>query len=369
MTGRTARSAALAALALFVVVGAVSSSRNEFVVVVSAVVAIGAGVLIRSTGWRVLAMAALAGAAVTVLCSGSSSNVGWFAVCVLSGWCVLQAGTLPGAGFAACAVVVFVTEWVGVQGDPGWAAWIAGTVFTVALCVMGRRQLELVDELRLAQAGLADRTRADERNRIARELHDVMAHSLTVSLLHLTSARLAVEEDPAGAGTALAEAERLARESLAEVRQAVGLMREPIGSTATPAPGVDQLPELVDGFRRAGTLVTYEVRGEPSRLSPTVGLTVYRILQEALTNAARHAPDSTARVHVDVAADRTLLTVDNDSTTRTQVSDGVGLHSMRERAEALGGVVTAGPTGTSWRVRAVLPGHTSGMLDAVAGSR
>jgi signal transduction histidine kinase len=369
MTGRAARRAACAALALFVVVGAVSSTRSQMVVVVSAVVAIGAGLLIASTGWRVMAMATLAGTAVTVLCSGSSSNVGWFAVCVLTGWCVLKAGTVPGAGFAACAVVVFVAEWVGGEGDPGWAAWIAGTLFTVAICVMGRRQLELVDELRLAQAGLADRTRADERNRIARELHDVMAHSLTVSLLHLTSARLAVEEDPAGASTALAEAERLARESLAEVRQAVGLMREPIGSTATPAPGIDQLPGLVDGFRRAGTPVTYEVRGDPSRLSPTVGLTVYRILQEALTNAARHAPGRAARVHMDVAAARTLLTVDNNSTTRAQAGDGVGLHSMRERAEALGGVVTAGPTESGWCVRAVLPGHTSGTLGAVAGSR
>lgn len=369
MTGRAARMAATAALALFVVVGAVSSPRSELVVVVSVVVAIGAASLIGSATWRVLATAALAGAAVTVLCSGSSSNVGWFAVCVLSGWCVLQAGTLPGVGFAACAVVVFVAEWVGVQGDPGWAAWIAGTVFTVALCVMGRRQLELVDELRVAQAGLADRTRADERNRIARELHDVMAHSLTVSLLHLTSARLAVEEDPAGAGAALAEAETLARQSLAEVRQAVGLMREPSGSTAAPAPGVDQLPGLVDGFRRAGTPVTYQVRGDLSRLSSTVGLTVYRILQEALTNAARHAPGRTACVDVDSDVDRTLLTIYNNSTSRSRAGDGVGVHSMRERAEVLGGVVTAGPTESGWRVRAVLPGYTSGMLGAAAESR
>ena len=105
---------------------------------------------------------------------------------------------------------------------PGGAAWIAGTTFSAFGCLLARRERDLVQQLRIAQAGLADRVRAEERNRIARELHDVIAHSLTVSLLHVSSARLAVEEDPGEAGQALAEAERLGRECLAEVRQVVG---------------------------------------------------------------------------------------------------------------------------------------------------
>src|SRR6202042_377026 len=98
---------------------------------------------------------------------------------------------------------------------------------TVALFGAGliQRQLVLVEQLRAAQAGLAERSRAAERHRIARELHDVIAHSLTVSLLHVTSARLAVEHDPADAARALAEAERLGRESLAEGRMTGGMLR------------------------------------------------------------------------------------------------------------------------------------------------
>ncbi len=92
-----------------------------------------------------------------------------------------------------------------------------------------RHQVDLVDQLRAAQAGLAERSRAEERNRIAREVHDVIAHSLTVSLLHLSSARLAVEYEPAEAAQALAEAERLCRQSLAEVRNTVGLLRQDTG--------------------------------------------------------------------------------------------------------------------------------------------
>ena len=101
-----------------------------------------------------------------------------------------------------------------------------------ASALLVRHELELVEQLRAAQAGLAERARAEERNRIARELHDVIAHTLTVSLLHVTSARLAVEHDPADAGRALAEAERLGRESLTEVRTTIGLLHDERGGLA-----------------------------------------------------------------------------------------------------------------------------------------
>src|SRR6185437_12005903 len=108
-------------------------------------------------------------------------------------------------------------------------------------CTFGRRQRDLLVQLREAQAGLAQRAQAEERNRIAREMHDVIAHTLTVSLLHVSSARLALADDPDEAARALAEAERLGRESLEEVRHAVGLMRGPT-DRMRPLPAVATSP-------------------------------------------------------------------------------------------------------------------------------
>lgn len=221
-----------------------------------------------------------------------------------------------------------------------------------------RRERALSEQLRAAQADLADRAAAEERTRIARELHDVIGHALTVSVLHVTSARLALDEDPAEARASLVEAERLAQQSLAEVRAAVGLMRtEGAGAGATvPLPKIDRIDELLESFRRAGTPVSCEMVGNPASLTAAAGLTVYRILQEALTNVARHAPGSAADVQVEVSATRTRVRIDSKGAARLDRTDGAGLRGMRERAEALGGTLFAGPAPTGWRVEALLPG-------------
>ncbi len=243
---------------------------------------------------------------------------------------------------AVAALIAYAVDRGG--GGRGWAAWIAGTVFTVVFALMARRQGQLIDELRAAQAGLADRARVEERNRIARELHDVIGHALTVSQLHVSSARLAVEEDPTQAVASLVEAERLGLQSLREVRQAVGLLREDGDPSATtPLPGAEQLPTLVDGFRRAGVDISYEVVGEPARLPATVAITVYRILQEALTNVARHAAGAATRVRIEVDPAQTVLTVDSMGEAGVNNHGGIGLSTMKERAEVLGGDLAAGP--------------------------
>jgi signal transduction histidine kinase len=356
MTERTTRWAARAVLVLFLGAGASLSDRDPVVVVLAVVVALVAAVFQQTTGWRLLATCVVAGAAVTVLCAGVPSNIGWFDLCALAGWCAFRGGALLGGVFTAGVTVLMAYQWIVIEDDGGWAAWIAGTVFTVIVALMARRQGELFDELRAAQAGLADRARAEERNRIARELHDVIGHALTVSQLHVSSARLAVEEDPAGAIASLAEAERLGQQSLSEVRYAVGLLREDGASSATtPLPGVEQLPVLVAGFRRAGVDVHYDVVGEPARLPATVAITVYRILQEALTNVARHAARAQTRVHLEVDPMRTVLTVDSTGEPGPANRNGVGLAGMRERAEVLGGQLSAGPADQGWRVRAELP--------------
>jgi signal transduction histidine kinase len=354
MSDRRARGLAQAALGLFILIGAALSEQSVAVVAGCTALALLATALMPGSGWSVLGVALVAGGAVTGLCHGSPANVGWFAVCVLAGWCALRGGTNPAIVFTSAATVMLVLEATVFSVDPGWVAWISGTVFTVVVCLMGRRQHELIEQLRRAQAGLAERVRAEERNRVAHELHDVIAHSLTVSLLHVSSARLAVEDDPAVAAEALAQAEELGRQSLSEVRHAVGLLREGAGSRA-PLPDAEQLPALVEGFRRAGAQVAYQVVGDPTRLAATTGLTVYRILQESLTNAVRHSAGTATAVRLEVGAGSAVLTVDSTGAPGPTSGEGVGLHSMRERAQALGGELSAGPTGAGWRVHAVLP--------------
>lgn len=355
---RTTRAAAPAALALFVVIGVALSDQPAAVALGGGALAVLVGVLLavlQLEDWALVSGLGIAAAAVVVVCSADPANLGWFAVCVIVGWAALTAVTPAMCVLSGALVVTFAAEWLLVSDEPGWGAWIAGTVFTAIACALARRQRELVDQLRAAQAGLADRARAEERNRIAREMHDVIGHALTVSLLHVSSARLALDEDPDEARRCLDEAERLAQQSLAEVRAAVSLMPGPHASGVTPMPGFDRIEALVESFRRAGTTVSYEIVGEMGPRTASEGLAVYRILQESLTNVARHAPGSAARIRVELAPERTRVVVDSDGVTGRTTSDGTGVSGMRERAESLGGALTAGPCRSGWRVEAVLP--------------
>jgi len=231
----------------------------------------GGALMSRSERVPLLVGAGVATAGVIVLCTGWSGNVGWFAICVIAGWCALDGGVRVAVPYWVAAMALFGTEWLWVRADPGWGAWMAGTTFTVFLMLLVRHEQELVVQLRAAQAGLAESARTEERNRIARELHDVIAHTLVVSQLHVASARLAVEDDPTSAAAALAEAERLGRESLAEVRRTVGLLRTD-GGTMAPLPGAGDLPALVERFRTAGTDVTLTVTGDVETIPATTGL-------------------------------------------------------------------------------------------------
>jgi len=308
--------------------------------------------------WRraPLLLYAVAGSAgVAMVCGLRSANVGWLAVPLIGGWCALVAGRRAGLVFLAGEIVLFSSLWwLPRSDDPGWSAWLAASVLTFSLGLLLRHQFDLVDRLRAAQSELAAKARAQERNRIARDLHDVIAHTLTVSLLHVMSARLAVEHDPADASRSLAEAERLCRESLGEVRTAVGMLRED-GDTENlaPLPGLDALPALVGRFQAAGVDVSFAADGDTSRLPATVGLAIYRILQEALTNVVKHAPGRTASVRLVCEPDRALLAV--RSTGPPGGGSGHGLLSMRERAESLGGSCAAGPDQQGWLVSAWFP--------------
>lgn len=353
---RRERTLVQVAVAVFIVVGALQSNRPLATIIGFTGLALIAAALLRSSKWPVPAVGGVVVGGVAVLCHGAPGNVGWFAVCVLAGWCALCVSTAAAALFTLLVTSLLIVEAILSRWDQGWTAWVAGTVFTTIVGLMARRQQDLIEQLHRAQVDLAAKVRAEERNQISRELHDVIGHSLTVSLLHLSSARLMVEDDPAQAIGALANAEELARQSLTEMRHAVGSLRQPSASLE-PLPGIDQLPALVQRFRNAGANVNYDVVGDPTRVAATTGLTVYRILQESLTNAVRHGTGNTAAVHLEISRQSAVLTVDSPSTSSqppTQ-SPGVGLTGMRERAEAVGGECTAGPTAGGWRVRAVLP--------------
>ena len=357
LTGR-ARWAALAVFAVITAAGVIRLNPSVPAAVAGAVVAVGAAALL-VLGWRpVLLYAAVATAGIAVLGNGTSSNVGWFTVCLLTAWCVLAGTRLEGLAYWAGVVVLFTAEWLWGQADPGWGAWVAGVTLTAAFGLLVRHDRDLLRQLRRAQAGLAEQARVQERNRIARELHDVIGHTLTVSLLHVQSARLAVEHDPADAARALAEAERLGRECLAEVRTTVGMLREDDAADRTaPLPGAGGLPALVEQYRSAGANVTLTVDGDVAGLPATTSLAVYRIAQEALTNAAKHAPGAPTDVRLRVSAGKVTLTADSRTVPVKGTSGGAGLGvlSMRERAESVGGSCEAGPGGRGWLVQARLP--------------
>jgi signal transduction histidine kinase len=348
--------AAAGAVAAFVVVGLVvrlSTGGTPAPAGGAAALSLAAAALLLR-GRAVLPLALAAAAGIVVLCTGEAANVGWFGVCLLAGWCSLVAPRSHTLVFWGAALLVFGAEHLWAERDAGWVSWAIGTTCMTFAVLVLRRQRRLVAELRAAQAGLADRARTEERTRIARELHDVIAHSLTVTLLHIAGARMTVRFDPADADRALAEAERLGRASLDEVRATVGLLRTPAEpGDAAPLPGLAAVPDLVERFRAAGAPVALTVDGDPAGVPATTGLAVYRVVQESLTNAAKHAPG--APVDVRVGCGDGAVEVVVDSAGRPGTGHGLGLDGMRERAASLGGTLTAGPGGPGWRVRAELP--------------
>ncbi|OBI37822.1 sensor histidine kinase [Mycobacterium colombiense] len=225
-----------------------------------------------------------------------------------------------------------------------------------------RTQRLLLAEQIAAQEMLAEHAAADERRRIAREVHDVIAHSLSITLLHVTGARRALQQDRDvdDAVEALEQAERLGRQAMADIRRTVGLLDNWPAKTAktTPEPGIDDIAVLVEGFQRAGLAVGLCVEGPTDHVSPAVGLALYRITQESLANIAKHAPESKAGVVLDISSASARLAVTNllpAAVMAAQSAEGRGLRGMRQRVELLGGAIDVGPTRDGWSVCAEIP--------------
>jgi signal transduction histidine kinase len=239
--------------------------------------------------------------------------------------------------------------------------WAAGIGLVVVFGRLIHRQRRLTAQLQAAQAKLLEHAIQAEQRRIAREIHDLVAHLLSVTMLHVTAARLALTTEPDEAAASLADAERLGRHSLVELRRTVGLLRGAETSLA-PLPSAAEIGELVERFRSAGMLVRLDVSGDPATLAPSTGLGLYRVVQESLSNVARHAPDATVSVAVNAGAAGASATVYSEPAGPAGESahGGLGVLGMRERAELLGGTLAAGPAGTGWLVECRIPAAGAG---------
>ena len=218
--------------------------------------------------------------------------------------------------------------------------------------------LRTLDERLAIERRLAERALVDERRRLAGEVHDVVGHTLAASMLHTTAARLSIRSDPDAAITSLERAEEQGRRSMDDIRSVVRLLRDDT-VTAAPARLVDELPELVEGFRSAGIDVTFTPMGRLDELRTATAITVYRVVQEGLTNAVRHGAgviDATVTVVGDL--DDVEIEIANDRRPRSAAPvPGSGLAGMRERVGAIDGTLEAGPAdgGRRWVLRARIP--------------
>ena len=269
-------------------------------------------------------------------------------------WVRIAAGTV--------AVLTPAAVTLAVRPDWGWPFWTAGILFGWLSAEQMRRFRALVAELTATRERLAEQAVLLERRRIAAELHDLVGHSLGVLLLHVTGARRRIRDDPAGAEQALRQAETIGRSGLAEIRRGVAALRDEPGAALAPTPTAADLPELVERTAAAGSRVELAVTGELAGVAAMTGLAVYRVVQESLANAARHAPGAAVQVRVQVRPDAVEVAVVDSGPaaagpTRPAAGPGagVGLVGMRERVEALGGTLSAGRVPGGWRVAASLP--------------
>jgi signal transduction histidine kinase len=273
----------------------------------------------------------------------------------LAGWLTLLGGF---AGFLWLPALIGADDGPTLGAVAGLAAWllVLGAV-AEGLRVRGERLAERA----AAREQEAQRRIGEERLRISRELHDLLAHNVSLINVQSSVALHLIDERPEQAREALAAIKRASADTLREMRTVLGALRAPDEAPSrTPAPSLAQLDELVAQVRAAGIEVRARVEGEPRPLPAAVDLAAYRIVQEALTNVTRHAGGAGAAVRVSYGPGTLELDVDDDGAGPTGTWDGDrhgnGIVGMGERAAALGGELQAGPRpGGGFRVHARLP--------------
>ena len=269
---------------------------------------------------------------------------------------------------AVLLVAVLLADW----GSADLVDWTGAFVTSAAAWLLGenvRTQRAYANEM-AARAEEAERRRDDEarravseeRLRLARELHDVTAHHVSVMAVQAEAGQALLPADPTRAAETLARIATSARQALDDLRRLLEVLREGAdpGEARSPQPGLAALPKLAEEMQAAGVPVALRVEGSPGALASSVDVSAYRIVQEALTNVLRHAPGAAAEVVVRVAPEAVEIQVANDwqanGESSTQEGRGHGLVGMRERAVLLGGKFDAGPgDGDRFVVHAWLP--------------
>ena len=292
--------------------------------------------------------------------------IAFYSIGAYAGW----RGALVGFGLAYGATVLGLFADPNVRNVPenaffvllvAGAAWVSG----MAVRTSRARSAKLADlaaELEQERDEKARLAVAAERGRIARELHDVVAHGISVIAVQAGAGRHALGSDAQRAHAAFAAIEDTARQALVEMRRMLGLLRERAEpTTPAPLPGLTDRDDLIERARADGLAVEVEVEGDPRPLPPGADLAAYRILQEALTNVRKHAPGARAEVRIHFAAGELEIDVRNDgplgqASTGGASGSGHGLIGMQERVALYGGKLEAGPlTDGGFRVRARIP--------------
>lgn len=337
-------------------------------VLAQSLVLAGATALRRSRPLLAVAIGAVAGAANPLIYSGSQFDfviTQVWAVVLLSFSVAAYARRWPSA--VAGAVVLVLVFWVDnvrqASGPVDYLAglasvaapWLAGWVVRQARTQTQRLQVanqQLSEQRQLVEAAAA----AAERLRIARELHDIVAHSLTVVAVLADAADALLPSRPESAQRAVVTIRSTAQEALQEMRRLLGTLRPVAEERAdSGARGLRDVPTLVTDAQ-AATSVAFRVEGERVSVPPAVDQAAYRILQEGLTNAQRHGDGDSCRVTVRYLPDAVELDVWNTADPAAVRDPGFGLIGVRERVHALGGQLSAGPgTGRDWSLRARLP--------------
>jgi signal transduction histidine kinase len=244
-------------------------------------------------------------------------------------------------------------------GNAGPAlAMIATAAAGEAARARGVAAAEQMRSLRRAADEDARNRLAEQRLDIAREVHDVLAHTVTLIGVQAAAAAEALDSRPEDARAAVAAIRGATKEAMAELRGTLRVLRDGDAGSVAPQPGLAQLPGLVENATTAGVAVTVTVTGDTAGLAATVELTVYRVVQEALTNTIRHSRSTTSTVTIDVLTEEIVVTATDEGplSQPTERSAGHGLIGLAERVRALGGTVDAGPgPAAGFRVTARMP--------------
>lgn len=282
--------------------------------------------------------------------------------------CALRTPVWPAVGGLVATVATEVVFVATTTND--FADYLFILAFVTGFWVSGRAlrsRQQRADELFARTVRLevekeeqARRARDEERSRIAREMHDVISHSVSVMVVQAAAAERVLAQDPEAASAALRAVQDVGRDARVELRRMLGLMRSPGGEDLTPQPDLTQLPALLEQLRRAGLTVDLEVAGTERELPLGIALTAYRIVQEALTNALKHGSEKRAVVRLDYRADAVGIEVVNPASAGDGAgavsNGGHGLVGMHERVRLYGGTLDRGhATDGSFRVHVQLP--------------